>query len=60
MVQLVRIRYVGGRAPGFEHVMKRELALALEKRGQVEILPEAPAEEPKAKREARKKAEAKE
>jgi hypothetical protein len=60
MVKLVKIRYIGGRAPGFEHVMKEELAQALVRRGQVAILPEAAAEEPKVKKEPKKKAEAKE
>ena len=37
-VKLVKIRYIGGPKPGFEHVMKEELALVLEKRGQIEIV----------------------
>ena len=37
-VKLVKIRYIGGAKPGFEHVMKEELAHVLERRGQVEIV----------------------
>ena len=37
-VKLVKIRYIGGPKPGFEHVMKEELALVLERRGQIEIV----------------------
>lgn len=53
MVKLVKIRYIGGRAPGFEHVMKEELARVLERRGQVEIVPEEAPKEPKSKRTAK-------
>ncbi len=47
MVKLVKIRYISGKNAGFEHVMKEVLARVLEKRGQVEILPDAPAKAPK-------------
>jgi hypothetical protein len=57
MVKLVKIRYIGGTAAGFEHVMKEVLARVLEKRGQIEILPGDVVE---AKKESKKKTETKE
>ena len=53
MVKLVKVRYIGGRAPGFEHVMKEELARVLERRGHIEIVPEEAPKGPNPKRTAK-------
>ena len=47
-VKLVKIRYIDGPRPGFEHVMKKELALVLERRGQIEIVKESSGKKGKA------------
>ena len=50
-MKLVKIRYITGPRPGFEHVMKEEIARVLEKRGQVEIVKLSPGRKTKAEKE---------
>ena len=50
-MKLVKIRYISGPRPGFEHVMKEEIARVLVKRGQVEIVKLSPGRKTKAEKE---------
>jgi len=50
-MKLVKIRYITGPRPGFEHVMKEEIARVLVKRGQVEIVKLSPGRKTKAEKE---------
>ena len=54
-MKLVKIRYITGPRPGFEHVMKEQIALVLEKRGQIEIIKHSPGRKTKAEKENEKK-----
>jgi len=49
-MKMVKIRYISGPNPGFEHVMKEEIARVLEKRGQIEIVKHSPGRKTKAEK----------
>ena len=58
-MKMVKIRYISGPNPGFEHVMKEEIARVLEKRGQIEIVKHSPGRKTNAEKEEAKQPEKK-